>query len=64
MPSGVSYLESENALTLFVCLFFNLLFHFLLYFAGFTLNTADYREKEDMYDEIIRLKKVSFTKIR
>lgn len=30
----------------------------MLYFAGFTLNTADFSEKEDMYDEIIRLKKV------
>lgn len=26
--------------------------------AGFTFNTGDCRGKEDMYDEIIRLKKV------
>lgn len=42
-------------------IFFNLVFRLLLFLAGFSLNTADHREKEDMYDEIIRLKKVSVT---
>ena len=44
-----------------MCVFiFNLMsnLNFLLYFAGFPLNTPEYREKEDMYEEIIRLKKV------
>ena len=30
--------------------------------SGFTLSSSDYREKEDMYDEIIRLKKVKLNK--
>lgn len=32
--------------------------HLSLCVAGFTVSSADYRDKEDMYDEIIRLKKV------
>lgn len=30
---------------------------------GFTFSASDYREREDMYDEIIRLKKVRVTKL-
>lgn len=36
--------------------------HLLLCVTGFTFSPGDYREKEDMYDEIIRLKKVKVTK--
>lgn len=42
-----------------VCSFFTTCVAPLLWSAGFAPSTADYREKEDMYDEIIRLKKVS-----
>ena len=56
-PSVVSQLQGQNVIEVHLCDRV-LSPHLPRCVAGFTLGTGDYRAKEDMYEEIIRLKKV------